>query len=167
MSYRWSMPICLFFLWVAPASAKDIALSFDAPSAKTPVTSPTTRNSPVSLSFTPGSIQTPDAQAPISQIVRHTLQALFHGGSDSIVARAGRVPAPLMVAIRLLTMAMWTPATKSGIWVAFPISMGPSLLPKLIPNSSSDCITRLLPYGKRPASTRPLSPWPKNSTALT
>ncbi|MEM7065122.1 MAG: hypothetical protein AAF572_18435 [Cyanobacteria bacterium P01_B01_bin.77] len=92
MIERWAISIGLVLLWGAPALAKDIALTFGSPPAKT-TTAQTPRTDAVNLSFTPKpSTQPTDTslpKAPITQIVRHTLDALFHGGSHSLVARAG------------------------------------------------------------------------------
>ena len=81
-SLSWSIPIGLIFLGATPAPAKDIALTFDSPPAKT-AKAPA---SAVSLSFAPKPTQT--SPTPITQVVRHTLETLFHGGSNSLVARA-------------------------------------------------------------------------------
>ena len=81
-SLSWSIPIGLIFLWATPAPAKDIALSFDSPPAKT-------EKAParaVSLSFAPKPTQA--SPTPITQVVHHALETLFHGGSNSLVARA-------------------------------------------------------------------------------
>ena len=66
-----------------PAHAQDIALSFDTPPpARSPMTS-----GDVSLSFTPQPVRSPQPPPAITQTVLHTLEALFYGGSDSLVAR--------------------------------------------------------------------------------
>lgn len=81
-SLPWSIPIGLIFLWATPAPAKDIALTFDSPPAKT-AKAPARA---VSLSFTPKPTQS--SPTPITQVVRHALETLFHDGSNSLVARA-------------------------------------------------------------------------------
>ena len=83
-SLPWSIPIGLIFLWATPAPAKDIALTFGSPPAKTAKTA--TRTDAVSLSFAPTPTQA--TPTPITQVVRHALETLFHGGSNSLVARA-------------------------------------------------------------------------------
>ena len=83
-SLPWSIPIGLIFLWATPAPAKDIALTFDSPPAKTAKAA--TRTDTVSLSFAPKPTQA--SPTPITQVVRHALETLFHGGSNSLVARA-------------------------------------------------------------------------------
>ena len=93
MTYRWAIPMGLVLLWVAPAPAKDIALTFDSTPAKTATMNTTAPHSgTVSLSFTPKPPSKPTEvsrpEAPITQVVLHTLEALFHGGSNSLVARA-------------------------------------------------------------------------------
>ncbi|MEM9808633.1 MAG: hypothetical protein AAF959_25525 [Cyanobacteria bacterium P01_D01_bin.56] len=89
MTYRWFIPMGLVLLWAAPAAAKDIALTFDSPPAKTATTT-ATRTHTASLSFTPKPrSQPPEASpAPVTQTIIHTLKALFDGGSNSLVARA-------------------------------------------------------------------------------
>ena len=88
---RGLIPIGLVLLWAAPAAAKDIALTFDSPPAKaaTEIAPPT---GAVSLSFAPKPSSKPtessSSEAPITQVVLHTLEALFYGGSNSLVARA-------------------------------------------------------------------------------
>ena len=47
-----------------------------------------TANTVISLSFAPKQAQTPKPMDPFTQSVLHTLAALFHGGSNSLVARA-------------------------------------------------------------------------------
>ncbi|WP_250565516.1 hypothetical protein [Adonisia turfae] len=81
-SLPWSIPIGLVFLWATPAPAKDIALTFDSPPTKTEK-APTRA---VSLSFAPKPTQT--SPTPITQVIRHALETLFHGGSNSLVAHA-------------------------------------------------------------------------------
>ena len=88
MTYRWSLPMALVLLWAAPALAEDVALTFAAPSAKTAAPTPATSNGAVSLSFTPKTARPPRPPAPVTQVVRHALETLFHGNSDSLVARA-------------------------------------------------------------------------------
>ena len=90
MIYRWTILMGLVFLWAVPVAAKDIALTFGSLSEKdaTPsITAPHT--GAVSLSF---ALKPPTedsrAEAPITQMVLYTLDALFHGGSHSLVARA-------------------------------------------------------------------------------
>ena len=101
----------LVLLWAAPASAKDIALTFDSPPAEknagqvatsdpaplnppnlgdfdSGISTPKNSSRAVSLSFTPKPEQTTKSAAPIIEGVLHTLEALFHGGSNSLVARA-------------------------------------------------------------------------------
>lgn len=85
-SLPWSIPIGLIFLWATPALAKDIALTFDSPPAKSTTTITSTRASAVSLSFAPKPTQA--SPIPITQVVRHALETLFQGGSNSLVARA-------------------------------------------------------------------------------
>ncbi len=91
MTYRWSIPMGLVLLWAAPAPAKDIALTFDSSPAKT-TTAISPHTGAVSLSFAPKPPSKPteasSPEAPITQVVLHTLEALFHGGSNSLVARA-------------------------------------------------------------------------------
>ncbi len=48
----------------------------------------TNANAVISLSFAPKPVQTSKPAAPVTQVVLHTLEALFHGGSNSLVARA-------------------------------------------------------------------------------
>ncbi len=109
MLYRWAIPMGLVLLWAVPAPARDIALTFDSPPVEEssrqpaagypgPLNPPnlgdseaaasilTTTSRAVSLSFVPKPEQVP--AAPITQVVLHTLEALFHGGSNSLVARA-------------------------------------------------------------------------------
>lgn len=118
MSYRWSISVGLVLLWATPVLAKDIALSFNAPLAEnTPsqvavpsdaigspkpgmqasTTQPrrakktaktTNAASVIRLSFAPKPVQTSKPATPVTQVVLHTLAALFHGGSNSLVARA-------------------------------------------------------------------------------
>ena len=89
MTYRWAIPMGLVLLWAAPAPAKDIALTFDAPPpAKTTTTTTAPRTGAVSLGFAPKPAEASRSEAPITQMVLHTLEALFHGGSNSLVARA-------------------------------------------------------------------------------
>ena len=93
MPYRWAI-MGLVFLLAAPASAKDIALSFDTSS--TVVTQHTlfenTSKTPITgnLSFVPKPLPKPTeaSPAPVTHVILHTLEALFHGGSESLVARA-------------------------------------------------------------------------------
>ena len=155
------IPLGLVLLGAAPAAAKDIALTFDSPPAKdiagqvatrdpgplnppslgdfdSGLSRPNTSSRAVSLSFTPKPEQTTKSAAPILEGVLHTLEALFQGGHNSLVARAvgsaegTRTPE---VAIPPLTMAMWTPVTANGTWVAFPISTGRSPPPRRMQNS--------------------------------
>ncbi|EKU97009.1 hypothetical protein Lepto7375DRAFT_1042 [Leptolyngbya sp. PCC 7375] len=81
-SFPWSIPIGLIFLWATPAPAKDIALTFDSPPAK--IEKAPARA--VSLSFTPKPTQA--SPTPVIQVVRHALETLFQGNSNSLVARA-------------------------------------------------------------------------------
>ena len=83
-SLPWSIPIGLILLWATPVPAKDIALTFDSQPAKT-AKAPTYTGA-VSLSFTPKPTQA--SPTPITQVVRHALENLFHDGSNSLVARA-------------------------------------------------------------------------------
>ncbi|MFG6107271.1 hypothetical protein U2F10_33890 [Leptothoe sp. EHU-05/26/07-4] len=89
MTYRWSVhwsiPMGIVLLWAAPAPAKDIALTFDSPKAHPPQQIKNTdNNNAVSLSFAP---KPQGAPVPVTQVL-HTLDTLFHGGSNSLVARA-------------------------------------------------------------------------------
>ncbi|MEM6256230.1 MAG: hypothetical protein AAF821_25230 [Cyanobacteria bacterium P01_D01_bin.156] len=101
MCDRGLLPLALILLGAAPAPAQDIALTFNTPvekpdqsmsrgindhSSLKKASKPPTSTGNVSLSFAPKPVQT--AKAPITQIVLHTLEVLFHGGSDSLVARA-------------------------------------------------------------------------------
>lgn len=92
MTYRWLIPVGLVLLWAAPAPAKDIALTFDSPPAKAATTTTAPHTGAVSLSFAPKPPPKPTevsrSEAPITQVVLHTLEALFHGGSNSLVTRA-------------------------------------------------------------------------------
>lgn len=84
-SVRWSIPMSFVLLWAAPAPAKDIALTFDSPTTNAPqLIQNTDYNDAVSLSFAP---KPPEAPAIVIQVL-HTLDTLFHGGSNSLVARA-------------------------------------------------------------------------------
>ena len=105
------IPLGLVLLGAAPAAAKDIALTFDSPPAKdiagqvatrdpgllkppslgafdSGLSRPNTSSRAVSLSFTPKPEQTTKSAAPILEGVLHTLEALFQGGHNSLVARA-------------------------------------------------------------------------------
>ena len=119
MIYPWWISAGLVLLWATPASAKEIALSFDTSQAQhsssqiavasNSLSSPRskdlesftfqsqkaktasnagTANPVISLSFAPKPINTTKSMAPMTQTVLHTLAALFHGGSNSLVARA-------------------------------------------------------------------------------
>ena len=111
MTYRWAIPMSLILLWATPASAKEIALTFDASPAEessrqtamrdpgslntaslgdfdSDTSTPKNSSHAVSLSFTPKPEQTAKPAAPITKVALQTLEALFHGGSNSLVARA-------------------------------------------------------------------------------
>ena len=88
MPYRWSLPMALVLLRATPALAEDVALTFAAAPAKTAAPTPATSNGAVSLSFTPKPAHSPRPPAPVTQVVRRALETLFHGNSDSLVARA-------------------------------------------------------------------------------
>ncbi|MEO0870038.1 MAG: hypothetical protein AAFY17_16720 [Cyanobacteria bacterium J06642_11] len=88
---RWILSMGVILLWATPTPAKEIALTFGTPPVgqrATPKTveptAPLPTTTSVSLSFSPK----PTKAAPVTQVVRHALEALFHGGSDSLVARA-------------------------------------------------------------------------------
>ncbi|ESA35710.1 hypothetical protein N836_10615 [Leptolyngbya sp. Heron Island J] len=116
MRYHWSISMGLVLLCATPALAKNIALSFDT-SRPDPTANPvavhsdalksrdlkSSRSQPqaakktsntgiastvIGLSFSPKPPQTSKPMTPVTQAVLHTLEALFHGGSHSLVARA-------------------------------------------------------------------------------
>ena len=96
MTYRWAI-MGISLLLATPASANEVALNFDSSAAvvtrqtfvektsKTPST-----NTAVRLSFVPKPPGKPAeaSPAPVTHVVLHTLEALFQGGSHSLVARA-------------------------------------------------------------------------------
>ena len=78
-----AMLVGLVLVWTTPAHAQDVALSFGTPAARAVAAA-----GDGSLSLTPQPMGSPQPPSPVTQTVLHTLEALFYGGSDSLVARA-------------------------------------------------------------------------------
>ena len=79
MTSRWLISMGLALLWATPAAAKDVALTFDSSPAWPGTATTAPRTSAVSLSFVPRPAEVSSTKAPITTVVLHTLEALFHG----------------------------------------------------------------------------------------